>query len=103
MPWHTSNLLQQREAFVQLAEASGQYFSDLCRSFGISRQTGYKWLARHRESAGAVIRENRQWRIHPDKSYKAFCKLVEHSALVVTDNLLLRRRGFRSDKDGSIG
>jgi transposase len=53
MPWHTSNLLQQREAFVQLAEAGGQYFSDLCRSFGISRQTGYKWFARHRESAGA--------------------------------------------------
>lgn len=35
--------------FVVLAERDQQRFSSLCRDFGISRKTGYKWLARKRE------------------------------------------------------
>ncbi|MDX6456989.1 MAG: hypothetical protein QOE55_686 [Acidobacteriaceae bacterium] len=48
MPWRTNNLLQAREEFVKLADAGDQYFSRLCRSFGISRVTGYRWLRRYR-------------------------------------------------------
>ena len=46
MPWKTSDLLQQREEFVKRAACGDDYFSKLCRSFGISRQTGYKCAPR---------------------------------------------------------
>ena len=36
----------QREEFVGLARQADANVSELCRRFGISRKTGYKWLAR---------------------------------------------------------
>jgi transposase InsO family protein len=36
----------QREEFVGLARQPDANVSELCRRFGISRKTGYKWLAR---------------------------------------------------------
>jgi transposase len=55
MPWHTSDLLQEREEFVRLAEAGDEYFSRLCSLFGISRVTGYKWLRRYRHADKASV------------------------------------------------
>jgi transposase len=46
MPWKTIALIEQREEFVRLAIAGNETFARLCRSFGISRQTGYKWVHR---------------------------------------------------------
>ena len=40
--------MELREEFVGLAKAPGANMSDLCRRFGISRQTAYKWLERYR-------------------------------------------------------
>jgi transposase len=59
MPWRTSNLLQAREEFVKFADAGDQYFSELCRSFGISRVTGYRWLRRYRlaDKASVVLQD----------------------------------------------
>jgi transposase-like protein len=59
MPWHTSDLVQQPEEFIKLADAGEEYFSRLCRSFGISRKTGYKWLRRYRlaDKASVVLRD----------------------------------------------
>jgi transposase len=54
MPWHTRNLLEEREAFIRLAESADDYFSRLCQSFGISRNTGYKWLSRYRQSGNVL-------------------------------------------------
>jgi transposase InsO family protein len=36
-----------RAEFVALARTEGANVATLCRRFGISRKTGYKWLARH--------------------------------------------------------
>jgi transposase InsO family protein len=38
-----------RKAFVELAEQDDMNLSELCRQFGISRKTGYKWLKRYRQ------------------------------------------------------
>ena len=47
MPWKVSGPMEERLAFVH-AYRSGLYtMSDLCRRFDISRQNGYKWLARY--------------------------------------------------------
>lgn len=45
MPWERRTVYQQREEFVQAAAVCSN-FSALCREFGISRRTGYKWLTR---------------------------------------------------------
>jgi transposase-like protein len=38
----------ERIRFVLQATREDKGFSELCREFGISRKTGYKWLARYR-------------------------------------------------------
>lgn len=46
MPWRESTLMSERSEFVVFARAPGANVSELCRRFGISRKTGYKWLQR---------------------------------------------------------
>jgi hypothetical protein len=50
MPWQTQSLVEQREEFVKRTESWHEYFSHGCPSVGVSRVTGYKWLARYRDS-----------------------------------------------------
>lgn len=47
MPWNTKDTMSLREEFVLLALHRGANRRELCRRFGISPQTAYKWLARH--------------------------------------------------------
>ena len=44
MPWGTRGIVSLREEFVQLAMKPDSNISALCRGFGVSRKTGYKWL-----------------------------------------------------------
>jgi transposase InsO family protein len=53
----------QRQEFVRQAQAEGANISALCRQSGISRKTGYKWLARYR-TAGEGGLEDRSRRPH---------------------------------------
>ena len=53
MPWKVESLMSCRREFVTFAGQPDANLSSLCRRFGISRKTGYKWLARGRaEPAG---------------------------------------------------
>ena len=52
MSWKGS-IMSQREEFVALAQQDGANRRALCERFGISRKTGYKWLARALASDGA--------------------------------------------------
>src|SRR5580700_10743162 len=52
--WGLRSLVELRREFVGLALQEGSNVSDLCRRFGISRKTGYKWLARG-EAEGACL------------------------------------------------
>lgn len=45
MPWENKTVEELREEFVAAARASSN-FSQVCRAYGITRKTGYKWLAR---------------------------------------------------------
>lgn len=49
MPWKEETLMSLRAEFIGLAKQKESNFSQLCREFGISRKTGYKWLNRFRE------------------------------------------------------
>jgi transposase-like protein len=44
MPWKESTLMSQRREFVHLAMTEEIKMRGLCRRFGISAKTGYKWL-----------------------------------------------------------
>ena len=56
MPWSTRDTMSLREEFVTLAQQEGANRRELCRRFGISPQTGYKWLARFaQQGAGGLI------------------------------------------------
>jgi len=47
MPWKECSPVSCREEFVGLAGAERANMSTLCRRFGVSRKTGYKWLRRY--------------------------------------------------------
>jgi transposase InsO family protein len=49
MSWRVVSLMSLREEFVRLAEGKTMSLSNLCRRYGISRKTGYKWLGRYRK------------------------------------------------------
>ncbi len=51
MPWKECSAVSCREEFVGLAQAEWAKMLELCRRFGVSRRTGYKWLRRY-ASAG---------------------------------------------------
>jgi transposase InsO family protein len=46
MPWREVSIMEQRREFVSLAKQQGVNRRELCRRFGISAKTAYKWLAR---------------------------------------------------------
>lgn len=46
MPWRLSSVVEQRLEFVRLAQTDGVSFAELCRRFGVKRDTGYKWVQR---------------------------------------------------------
>src|SRR6478672_11690944 len=46
MPWKEVSIMSQRLEFVTLATAENANLRHLCRCFGISPNTAYKWLDR---------------------------------------------------------
>ena len=63
MPWKECSVMDERLRFVaRLLE--GEAMSDVCRSFGISRKTGYKIFNRYREHGLDALsdRSRRPWR-----------------------------------------
>jgi len=45
----------ERELFIDHCRGGELTVAELCRAFGISRKTGYKWLARHHEEGLAGL------------------------------------------------
>ena len=46
MPWKDKTVEELRKEFVEAAQSCSN-FSLLCREFGITRKTGYKWISRY--------------------------------------------------------
>src|ERR1700752_3703590 len=83
MPWKEICQMAQLTLFI------GRILDEmtaLCREYGISRKTGYKWLGRYRSEGAAGLRE----RAHaPVRHGQA------HDVAVVQAVLELRERGRR--------
>lgn len=119
MPWQTRSAMELRNEFVQLAVQPGINFRALCRRFGISPVTGYKWLGRYREQGQAGLAERsrrpmhspdrmdshtasqildaaRQWPVWGARKLKAWLERQGHTMPAAsTIHTLLRRQGLR--------
>jgi transposase InsO family protein len=63
MPWRVSSTMSERHQFVLLAQQPEANRRELCRRFGISSATAYKWLRRF-ESDGVAGLADRSRRPH---------------------------------------
>ena len=67
--------MENREKFVQAAENHQANVSALCREYGISRKTGYKWLARSR-SGQPLCDQSRRPNRQPNKTDPEMERLI---------------------------
>jgi transposase InsO family protein len=77
MPWKVCCLLEARQRFVRAAGCGIHSVAQLCRQFGISRKTGFKWLARFRSDGGPGLAD-RSRRPHrsPGRTAKRWLKEI---------------------------
>ena len=57
MPFRAVSVVDRRREFVVFAMMAGANIRELCRRFGISPPTGYKWLERYRQAGIAGLAE----------------------------------------------
>jgi transposase InsO family protein len=80
MPWKEMTTMSARTEFIQMTKLEMANISQVCRHFGISRKTGYKWLKREREMGptGLVDRSRK-----PHNSPKRTRETIETQVLAV--------------------
>ena len=78
MSWSIQDLMSQRHEFVLLAKQPGANRAALCRCYGISRKTGYKWLGRY-QTGGTVALADRSRR--PQRSPRRTPAPVQRAVL----------------------
>ena len=70
MPWKERTAMSERQRFIAEVLAQERSFSAVCRSFGISRKTGYKWMERARNGESLEERSraphHRPHKTHPE-------------------------------------
>ena len=47
MPWLRTEPMEERMSFIEQARLGLESFAELCRRYGVSRKTGYKWIERY--------------------------------------------------------
>jgi transposase len=82
MPWRIETHMSQRLEFVVLAAQGGLAFREVCRRFGISCKTGYKWVKRYKEAGPLALN---------DRSRKPVRSPTRVAAAVAEKVIALRR------------
>lgn len=68
MPWMETRVSDQRMKFIVEYEFEEESMAELCRQYGISRKSGYKWLARWlAEGVGGLGNRSRAPLCHPNQ------------------------------------
>ncbi len=79
MPWKIISLVGARQRLVELMLARRQTLQTLCRRFGVSRKTAYKWLARFRRRGALGLRDHsRRPRCSPQRLASHWVKAIQH-------------------------
>lgn len=82
MPWRETWAMDQRVRFVLAAERAESMMSKVCREFGISRETGYKWLKRYRAEGLEGLRDRSR---APHQHGRALDGAVRRAAIALYD------------------
>ncbi len=79
MPWKVVDVMDQRERFALRAMNGLENFTELCREFGISRKTGYKWKERFLERGlGGLGDKSRRPKSNPSELCEdVVCRIIE--------------------------
>jgi transposase InsO family protein len=124
MPWARTNVSEQRVRFVVRVGSGKERMSALCREFGISRPTGYRWRRRFEQggSVTAVMERSRRPAHSPGqteprkeervvalrreygwgaKKIDVLLREEETSLTVTTINRILKRRGLIGKQDSN--
>ncbi len=83
MPWQEVSIMSLRREFVALAPQEGANRRALCRHFGISPTTGYRWLHRD-QAAGAAGWQDRSRQ--PYRSPQRTPLATEQAVLAIRDD-----------------
>jgi transposase InsO family protein len=78
MPWKLPDAMEQRMEFALLALKKDRPFRTLCKSYGISPKTGYKWLERYQQNGrmGMADTSRRPHKSPAQLTEKVICELV---------------------------
>lgn len=77
MPWKAICAMEQRFQFVMRCRDEATSMAELCRQFGISRETGYKWQARFAEGGVEALTERSRARArHPNATPETTLQLI---------------------------
>ena len=78
MPWKEANVVELRKEFVLEALQADLPFTALCRKYGISSKTGYKWKERFVEqgTAGLSDQSRRPIKSPAQLTEELVCKVV---------------------------
>lgn len=67
MPWKETDAMKEKRSFIEAMLKQNRPFRELCREWGISEKTGYKWRSRFLEQGYAgLAEESRAPRDHPN-------------------------------------
>ena len=72
MPWKELLVSEARARFVLACREKGESFASLCRRFGISRKSGYKWLQRYREGGWRGLEDASRRPLYQAKAHRSF-------------------------------
>ena len=64
VPWKVSNVFDERVRFVMAALGGAVSMTDLCHAHGISRETGYKWLAWYHAAGWDALKDQSRAPLH---------------------------------------
>jgi transposase InsO family protein len=109
MGWSEVSIMSQRREFVSMAAVEGANIRELCRRYGISPTTAYKWLARGSDESETYADRSRRPRSSPKQTVAA----MEEQILKIRDEhpvwnarkirRVLERRGERPPAASTIG
>lgn len=77
MPWKVTNKMNEKTQFAIEAQTSDN-FTSLCKKYGISRKTGYKWKERFlRDGINGLSEQSRRPKKHKNQlTEETVCKLI---------------------------
>jgi putative transposase len=64
MVWKETCAMEERMRFVDAVVDNEEAFAAVCRRFGVSRRTGYKWLERYREEGVGGLADRSRAPLH---------------------------------------